>query len=626
MILCGLCLLCAETACRRATPPLPPLVPQVSGRLAVPGLTAPVRVVRDTWGVPHIYAQNDADLFFAQGFVQAQDRLFQMDLWRRSAQGRLSEVLGPNFIERDAMTRRIQYRGDRAAEWASYGPDTQAITTAFVRGVNAWVTAARDRPPEEFVLAGWKPELWSPEDLLDRTEAFTASGDALDEVFRARLIAAVGLERARLLLQGDRALSIPAGLDVAVVPDLVGEMIRRVGTPPFFLGLAGPVTNGTVRPQPDRDPVRKLDHPSLRYFVHLNAPGWNVIGTTAPWRPGVAIGHNDHVGWTAAPYVADSQDIYVEKLNPANPRQVDEAGRWVDIDVQTGRIAVRGRKTPVDFTTETTRHGIIVASDLERHLAFALRWAGSEPGAAAELAAPALDRATSSSEFLSALARWKMPGRRITWVDREGARGSTVAAVAPVRHGWNGALPAPGWTGSTEWAGWASPLDSRADASVGDSKARAAQIMLEAMRLHPDRADALLQKLSALSSSRDSLTAQRGVLVDLLAEALRERALPSGASVLFAHPLAVSPPARSRFNLVAQTPAGGTGDPFAIVFDPREWDRSTAVDAPGQSGSPESSHFADLAALWSQGKTFTLAFTEAAVQAHAKETLTLTPK
>jgi len=626
VILCGLCLLCAETACRRATPPLPPLVAQVSGTLAVPGLTAPVRVVRDTWGVPHIYAQNDADLFFAQGFVQAQDRLFQMDLWRRSAQGRLSEVLGPNFIERDAMTRRIQYRGDRAAEWASYGPDTQAITTAFVRGVNAWVTAARDRPPEEFVLAGWKPELWSPEDLLDRTEAFTASGDALDEVFRARLIAAVGLERARLLLQGDRALSIPAGLDVAVVPDLVGEMIRRVGTPPFFLGLAGPVTNGTVRPQPDRDPVRKLDHPSLRYFVHLNAPGWNVIGTTAPWRPGVAIGHNDHVGWTAAPYVADSQDIYVEKLNPANPRQVDEAGRWVDIDVQTGRIAVRGRKTPVDFTTETTRHGIIVASDLERHLAFALRWAGSEPGAAAELAAPALDRATSSNEFLSALARWKMPGRRITWVDREGARGSTVAAVAPVRHGWNGALPAPGWTGSTEWAGWASPLDSRADASVGDSKARAAPIMLEAMRLHPDRADALLQKLSALSSSRDSLTAQRGVLVDLLAEALRERALPSGASVLFAHPLAVSPPARSRFNLVAQTPAGGTGDPFAIVFDPREWDRSTAVDAPGQSGSPESSHFADLAALWSQGKTFTLAFTEAAVQAHAKETLTLTPK
>jgi acyl-homoserine lactone acylase PvdQ len=630
--LCVLGTLFLSSACRRQAPRLPPIVPQISGTLSVTGLTAPVRIVRDTWGVPHIYAQSDADLFFAQGFVQAQDRLFQMDLWRRSAQGRLSEVLGPNFIERDAMTRRIQYRGDRAAEWASYGPDTQAIAAAFVRGVNAWVTAARDRPPEEFGLAGWKPELWAPDDLLDRTDAFTASGDALDEVFRARLIAAVGLARARLLLQGDRELNVPAGLDVAVVPDLVGEAIRRVGTPPFFLGLAAPVTDGTVHltpdttgPRPPLDRARTLDHPSLRYLVHLNAPGWNVIGATAPWRPGVAIGHNDRLGWTAVPVVADSQDIYVEKLNPANPRQVDDTGQWVDIDVKKGWIAVRGRKTPVDFTIEATRHGIIVASDLERHLAFTLRWSGAEPGAAAELAAPALDRASSSSEFQSALARWKMPARRIALVASEGLRSSTMAALVPARHGWNGTLPAPGWTGSTEWTGWTPPLESPADASARQPKARAAQIILEATRLRPDRADALLQKLSALSPSRDSLTAQRAVLVDLLAEEMRERGLPSGGSVLFAHPLAISPAARRRFNLVERTPAGAA-DPFAIELDPHDWDRSTAINAPGQSGSPDNPHFADLAALWSEGKTFTLAFTEAAVQAHADATLLLTPK
>ena len=190
----------------RSGTPVPPsaVLPQISGTIALEGLSAPVRVVRDRWGVPHIAAQNQDDLFFAQGFVQAQDRLFQMDLWRRSVQGRLSEVLGGNFIERDAMTRRVQFRGDINGEWASYGPDTQAIAGAFTRGINAWVSRARERLPEEFVLAGWAPEFWRPEDLLNRTDAFVASGNALDEVFRARLMAARGRRPGRRALSGRR--------------------------------------------------------------------------------------------------------------------------------------------------------------------------------------------------------------------------------------------------------------------------------------------------------------------------------------------------------------------------------------------------------------------------------------
>src|SRR5882672_9947605 len=181
------CTLLMTMACRQAPPPAPPLMPEISGTSVVPGLSAPVRVVRDRWGVPHLYAQTQDDLFAAQGFVQAQDRLFQMDLWRRSVQGRLSEVLGANFVERDAMTRRVQYRGDPDAEWASYGADAKTIAAAFVGGVNAWVGLARERPPDEFVLAGWKPDLWAPSDLLNRTDAFVASGDAIDEVSRKRL-------------------------------------------------------------------------------------------------------------------------------------------------------------------------------------------------------------------------------------------------------------------------------------------------------------------------------------------------------------------------------------------------------------------------------------------------------
>src|SRR5216117_3385346 len=189
---CSLILLAAAALAARGRPASPPArrapaLPQASGTLAVAGLAQPVRVIRDRFGIPHITAETQEDLFFAQGFVQAQDRLFQMDLWRRSAQGRLAEILGPNFIERDAMTRRMQYAGDLETEWASYGPDARAIASAFVRGVNAWVTVAQERPPEEFLRAGWRPELWSPLDLLNRTDAFVASGDAIDEVERRQL-------------------------------------------------------------------------------------------------------------------------------------------------------------------------------------------------------------------------------------------------------------------------------------------------------------------------------------------------------------------------------------------------------------------------------------------------------
>src|SRR5437899_653265 len=212
---------------------------QVSGVIGVHGIRSPVSAVRDRWGVPHITAANQDDLFFAQGFTQAQDRLFQMDLWRRSLQGRLAEVLGSNFIERDIMTRRVQYDGDPAADWASYGPDARAVVAAFVAGINAWVATTRERLPEEFALAGWRPEFWTPEDLLNRTDAFLESGNALTEVLRARLVDAVGAREADVWLpprqaQGGRT-EVPRGLDAATVRYGAADALRRVGTRPFFV-------------------------------------------------------------------------------------------------------------------------------------------------------------------------------------------------------------------------------------------------------------------------------------------------------------------------------------------------------------------------------------------------------
>ena len=357
--LCGcltLCLCVSVAACRRpAEPPPAPAVGPTAGTLTLPGVSAPVRVVRDRWGVPHIYASTTEDLFFAQGFVQAEDRLFQMDLWRRASQGHLAEVLGSNFIGRDAMTRRMQYRGDLNVEWASYGPDTRAIAGAFVRGVNAWIAIARARPPEEFVLAGWLPEFWEPEDLLSRADAFVSSGNAPSEVLRARLTAAVGSARADRLLGGSATRS--GEIDPAVVTFAIGDALRQVGAPAFFATLAGPMAgsgsnawaisrnrSASGEPLVAVDPHRPLAHPSLRYLVHLSAPGWNVIGATAPWMPGVAIGHTNGVAWGMTAFDVDTEDLYVERLNPDNPHQI--RGRWQLAEHDGHNGVALGQRTP----------------------------------------------------------------------------------------------------------------------------------------------------------------------------------------------------------------------------------------------------------------------------------------
>src|SRR5436190_5741047 len=247
-----LCVLAA--ACSRQAPPVPgggparqdSRLPAVTGSLTVSGLTRPVHVVRDRWGVAHITAQDEHDLFFAQGFVQAQDRLFQMDLWRRSVQGRLSQVLGPNFIDRDAMTRRMQYHGDLAAEWASYGPGVKAIAESFVTGINAWVAIAREDLPQEFALAGWRPGLWKPEDLLNRTDAFVSSGDAALEAVRAQLAGVIGVQRTAILMPGDLPRGLPADAAAQRIGEVLSDALRRVGTPPFFSGFASPFASSNA--------------------------------------------------------------------------------------------------------------------------------------------------------------------------------------------------------------------------------------------------------------------------------------------------------------------------------------------------------------------------------------------
>lgn len=607
-----------SSACGRAAAP-PPLVADVSGTRVLAGLSSPVRVVRDRDGIPHIYAANRDDLFFAQGFVQAQDRLFQIDLWRRAALGRLSEILGSNFAERDATTRRIQYAGNAAAEWANYPAETHAIASAFVRGVNAWVALARARPPEEFVLAGYAPEFWSDDDLLNRTDAFAASADAIEEIFRARVVATLGGRRAAALFPAE-PLEVPHDLDPDVVSPVVADAIRSAGAPPFFLGLAAAPSSPAAsanepRVRADDMPldVRTRPAPSPRYLVHLHAPGWNVAGAALPWMPGITIGHNERVAWNAEDVIVDAQDVFVERMNPTNPHQVEDRGRFVDTDLVKQPLSMRGRDKPLTIDLDRTHHGAIIALDRERRLAFAVRWTGAEAGAAGDLVSLELDRASSSADFRAALARWKAPARRFTYADVAGDSGSEIAALVPVRRGWSGSMPAPAWTGANEWTGWRRPAAAAAESAIASLARR-----------HPARADTLLRALRDQSTGVDWPKAARALVVNAVADALRDDG-PSSSPVLFRHPLAISDATRRRFDIGPLRPSAASDRFVSVASNATDWDLSTAMNAPGQSGSASSGHYADLAHLWAEGKSIPLPFTDEAVAAAAQSTLVLTP-
>ena len=192
----------------------------LDGTITVSGLDSAVEVRRDGWGVPHIYARTQHDLFFAQGYVAAQDRLFQMEIWRRQGQGRLAEVLGPSYAERDRLARLFAFRGDMAAEWRSYAPDARAIVSAFVQGVNAYVSEVRATPtklPIEFALLGFLPERWTREVPLVRVTPLSGVSNGASELLRARLVALVGANEASKLLGTNppHALDPAPGLDLA---------------------------------------------------------------------------------------------------------------------------------------------------------------------------------------------------------------------------------------------------------------------------------------------------------------------------------------------------------------------------------------------------------------------------
>ena len=463
--------------------------------LAAAGLIAPVEIVTDRWGISHIYAENEHDLFFAQGYAAARDRLFQFEIWRRRATGSVAEILGPRELERDTGARLFRFRGDLATEMRQYHERGDAIIPAFVDGVNAWIDRTAREPdllPIEFELLGVKPGRWTPEVVVSRHQGLV--GNVTQEIDNARAVAALGAEAVKELNYyiGDPDLAIDPAIDASRLHDGILDLYRAHRRPLTFepddvsaafrgdretferlaaalpseidlernehdaIGSNNWVVHGTRTlsgyPIMANDPHRAQSAPSLRYWVHLVAPGWNVIGGGEPVLPGVSIGHNEHGAWGLTVFGQDNEDLYVYETNPADPNQYRHLGRWEEMTVIPETIPVQGQ---ADAAVELkyTRHGPVVFEDPDNHTAYAVAAAWLDYGSAPYLASLRMDQATTWEEFVEACAYSRIPSENMVWADRAGNIGYQAVGVSPIRPNHSGLVPVPG-DGRYEWDGF----------------------------------------------------------------------------------------------------------------------------------------------------------------------------
>ena len=465
----------------------------------IEGLKEPVEIIKDEWGVSHIYAQNEEDLFFAQGYNAARDRLFQFEVWRRQANGTVAEITGRRDLERDIGTRLFMFRGDIQREMNHYHPRGETIITSYVRGVNAYIEGTRKNPellPLQFELLGIKPGLWTPETVISRHQGLL--GNIGRELNYGRLVDLLGPEKVKELSNfhrwGEPDIVLDEKIDGSLLhKDILGiynAFRRPVRFRPDDIAMEGVKgdratygkyakllnkadvrartheqedigsNNWVVRgehtqseyPMMANDPHRTQAVPSLRYIVHLVAPGWNVTGGGEPEIPGVSIGHNEYGAWGLTVFSTDSEDLYVYETNPSNPLQYRYKGRWEEMRVITERFNIKG-EDPVEADLKYTRHGPVVYEDTEHNVAYAVRAGWMEIGGSPYLASLRMDQARNWEEFREACSYSHIPGENMVWADREGNIGWQSVGIAPIRRNWSGLVPVPG-DGSYEWDGY----------------------------------------------------------------------------------------------------------------------------------------------------------------------------
>jgi penicillin amidase len=444
-------------------------LPTIDADIRLLGLHERVEVLRDQYGVPHIFAANMHDVFFVQGYVTAQDRLWQMDLYRRAAQGRLAEVLGEPALESDRFMRTIGLGRAAQLDLAVISDEARGSLEAYMEGVNKFLHEHGESLPVEFTILGYRPDPWTPLDTLAvaKLQLYDAAGNYTQELLRASIAARLGPEVLATLLPDAATNAVIddsrawARIAEHVSPGLAGAgpsaLANVLGGAGQGLGSNCWAVNGsrTVSGKPllAGDPHLPVRNPSIWYEVALDAAELRLIGFSIPGVPGVVIGHNDRVAWSFTYAYADTQDLFVERQDPTDLRRYEFEGRMENATFTREVIKVKGRADPVVIDVAITRHGPILTPVLKEQKAqLALKWSALEGSRTVE-AVLGMGRARSFTEFRAAAALFVGATLSACYADVDGHIGYVLVGRLPDRKAGDGRMPVPGWSGEYEWRG-----------------------------------------------------------------------------------------------------------------------------------------------------------------------------
>ncbi|MFN8294637.1 MAG: penicillin acylase family protein [Chitinophagales bacterium] len=435
-------------------------LPKIDGQTFLKGLREEVEIIRDEHGIAHIYASNINDLLFGQGFVHAQDRLFQMELNRKVARGTLSEIIGKKALDSDRIARTMGYERVAKQDWELFGKDEQQLIIDYCNGINAYIKSSDFKLPVEFKLLKHRPEPWEPMDVASFSRLLISllTWGWYDEIIRAKLIEAVGAEAAMELdntYPKENPVTLPKGIEFNML-DISGKFQAMQG--PYMPQISGSnawTVSGsrtkTGKPFLCNDPHLTLKNPNIWYMNHLHCPELHASGVTAPSLPMVQIGHNEKIGWGITLSYTDIEDVFVEKFTDETCTTYMHDGKLRETNIIEEKIFIKGEKMPHIEKVYETVHGTLI-SDVTGHSSMKLTLCSmAYKAGTATKGWFLLNKAKNWNDFTDAVKHITAPGLNIVYADTDSNIGYYNSGKVPVRDKETASVPQAGWTAEHDW-------------------------------------------------------------------------------------------------------------------------------------------------------------------------------